>query len=82
MLTMSALLALTMTAGAPAPRAVSDSTPQKACITPDRTGSFRVTATQTDGKYGSIALVLLENVSGCLEASSSPTIVVRRRSMG
>ena len=68
MLTMSALLALTMAADAPAPRPVSDST-QKACITPDRTGSFRVTATHPDGKHGVIALVLLENVSGCLEAS-------------
>lgn len=69
MLMMSALLALTMAGQPLAPRPASDSTMRGPCIAPSQTGSFRVTATRADGKVGVTALVLLENVNGCLEAS-------------
>jgi hypothetical protein len=67
---VTTMLALTLVA-APTPPApfISDSLPKKACVTPDRTGTFRVTATKTDGKHGILALLLLENIDGCLEAT-------------
>ena len=65
------LLALTLGAGGPTPRAhaATDSLPRANCVAPDRTGSFRITATKTDGKHGAVALLLLENINNCLEVT-------------
>jgi hypothetical protein len=69
MFLVTTMLALTL-AAAPAPLApISDSLPKKACVKPERTGTFRVTATKLDGKHGVLALLLLENIEGCLEVT-------------
>lgn len=44
--------------GAPAPRA---------CVTPSRTGTFRVVATRANSTFSRPALLVLENIDGCLE---------------
>jgi hypothetical protein len=65
----TALLMLTL-AAAPNPvvRPVADSA--KACVVPEQTGTFRLIATKADGKQGgALALLLLENIDGCLEAT-------------
>lgn len=54
---------------APPPVVASDSLPKRACVEPLRTGTFRVVATRTDGSSGALALLLLENIDGCLEAT-------------
>jgi hypothetical protein len=41
----------------------------KACVTPDHTGTFRVVATRSGGTDAVPALLLLENINGCLEAT-------------
>jgi hypothetical protein len=40
-----------------------------ACVTPDRTGTFRIVATRAGGTDAVPALLLLENINGCLEAT-------------
>ena len=73
MLISTLLFAFTMQAAEPAARlsTVSDSNavPKRSCITPERTGTFRVVATRMDGHNGVLALLLLENIDGCLEAT-------------
>ena len=39
------------------------------CIAPERTGTFRMFASKPDGSQLVAAMLLLENISGCLEAS-------------
>ena len=65
------LLAVTLTAGVSTPpaRFANDSLAKTNCVAPERTGSFRVTATKTDGKHGAVALLLLENINNCLEVT-------------
>ena len=53
----------------PEPVVAPDSIPKSTCVEPHRTGTFRVVATRTDGKAGAVALLLLENIGGCLEAT-------------
>lgn len=60
------LLLLTLNA-TPSPAAAADSA--KACVSPEQTGTFRLIATNPDGKPGALALLLLENIDGCLEAT-------------
>ena len=64
---MSIATAMLMLSFASAPSPVSDSA--KACVTPEQTGTFRIVATKSDGKSGALALLLLENIGGCLEAT-------------
>jgi hypothetical protein len=50
------------------------------CVAPEHTGTFRVTASKADGTGGIPALLLLENIEGCLEATfitdgSSPAAI-------
>jgi hypothetical protein len=50
------------------------------CIAPEHTGTFRVTASKIDGTEGVPALLLLESIDGCLEATfvtdgSSPAAI-------
>ena len=63
---MGALAAIS--AGSPAQTA-RDSIHTKACVTPDRTGTFRIFATRNGGTDGVLALLVLENINGCLEAT-------------
>jgi hypothetical protein len=51
------------------------------CVAPENTGTFRVTASRVDGTQGIPALLLLENIEGCLEATlitdgSNPAAIV------
>lgn len=81
MFIIAQLAAAALMAGAPlspaptvAPRA------NISCVTPDHTGTFRVTASTVDGKQGVPAVLLLENIEGCLEATfitdgSSPAAI-------
>jgi hypothetical protein len=39
------------------------------CLTPQRTGVFRLSTTRADGMPGVPAMLVLENIHGCLEAS-------------
>ena len=64
---MSIATALLMLTLSTAPSAVADSA--KACVAPEQTGTFRIIATKSDGKSGALALLLLENINGCLEAT-------------
>jgi hypothetical protein len=46
--------------------------PQRACIAPTQTGTFRFTAVDSSARDASrtqIGVIMLENVDGCLEAS-------------
>jgi hypothetical protein len=68
--TMVMVALVTAGAAAPAPaQTARDSVPAKTCIMPERTGTFRVVATRTNGNNGVLALLLLENIDGCLEAT-------------
>jgi hypothetical protein len=42
---------------------------QAPCIAPDRTGTFRLVAAKPDGSQAIPAILVLENIGGCLEAS-------------
>src|SRR6185503_11593492 len=53
---------------------------QASCVSPARTGTFRMMTTRLDGTYVRPALLVLENIEGCLEATfvtdgSSPAII-------
>ena len=63
---MGALAAIS--GGSPAQRA-GDSIHTTACITPDHTGTFRIVATRAGATDAVPALLLLENINGCLEAT-------------
>jgi hypothetical protein len=78
------LAAAAIIAGAPVGPAVTSSSAHvrapEACVTPEHTGTFRVTASKLDGTQGVPALLLLENIEGCLEATfitdgSSPAAI-------
>jgi siroheme synthase (precorrin-2 oxidase/ferrochelatase) len=78
------LLALALTGGEPAhARAVPvDSTGAKSCIAPARTGTYRVLAVSTKGNEPRAAILLLENIQGCLEVTlvtdaSGPAVIDR-----
>lgn len=68
---VTTLLALAFVGTAPSHPA-SSPTPRhssSACVTPERTGTFRVLATKVDGTNPVPAMLLLENIEGCLEAT-------------
>jgi hypothetical protein len=75
------LFAAAVIAGAPAsPAPTVAPRAREGCVAPDITGTFRITASTTDGKQGVPALLLLENIEGCLEATfltdgSSPAAI-------
>lgn len=39
------------------------------CVSPERTGTFRIFAAKPDGSQAIPAILVLENINGCLEAS-------------
>ena len=82
MLTNTLILAAALlgsTGPKPATRAVHTA-PTKPCVAPQRTGTFRVVTKTTNGAIGSPAILMLENLNGCLEATyvtdeSSPVLI-------
>lgn len=53
----------------PTPRAAARPSSQPGCVTPDVTGTFRITATPTTEQHGMPAVLMLENIEGCLEVT-------------
>jgi hypothetical protein len=82
------LLALALFAGdSNAARARASHAPAPSCIAPARTGTFRMMTTRVDGTYIRPALLVLENIDGCLEATfvtdgSGPAIIDRLKVQG
>ena len=72
MLIAASVFALSMFGGDPAhARAIPvDSTSStRACITPTRTGTFRLLALSKKGNEPNTAILMLENIQGCLEVT-------------
>jgi hypothetical protein len=72
MLIAASVFALSMFGGDPAhARAIPvDSTSAtRACITPTRTGTFRLLALSKKGNEPNTAILMLENIQGCLEVT-------------
>lgn len=76
MLLINAALAFTLMGGAAPQLKIATARvepthnePARACASPARTGTFRVTAVTTDSTNAKVGMILLENVDGCLEAS-------------
>src|SRR5689334_18179862 len=85
MFVAATLLALALFAGdTTTVRHASARTPsaQASCVAPARTGTFRMMTTRLDGTFVRPALLVLENIDGCLEATfvtdgASPAIIDR-----
>jgi hypothetical protein len=82
MFIVAQLAAAAVIAGAPSvpPSNVAPSRAAAVCVTPEHTGTFRVTASKVDGTQGIPAMLVLENIDGCLEATlitdgSSPAAI-------
>ena len=71
MLIAATLLALSMFGGDPARARATpvDSGTAPGCITPTRTGVFRLLAVNKKNKEPSTAVLMLENIQGCLEVT-------------
>jgi hypothetical protein len=68
MLAASVVLAISLLGSAASPRpAVHSTTPT--CITPVQTGTYRVIAMKPDSSSARPAMLVLENIDGCLEAT-------------
>jgi len=67
----TALLAFALTSGESAhARAIPvDSAAAQACITPARTGTYRILAISKKGNEPRAAMLVLENIQGCLEVT-------------
>jgi hypothetical protein len=67
----TALLAFALTSGESAQaRAIPvDSTAAQSCITPARTGTYRILAVSKKGNEPRAAMLVLENIQGCLEVT-------------
>lgn len=67
----AALLALTFTRGESAPaRAIPvDSAGARSCVSTARTGTYRILAISKRGNEPRAALLVLENIQGCLEVT-------------
>ena len=65
------LLALALFGGEPAhARSIPvDSVATRTCVSPTRTGTYRVLAVSTKGKEPRAAMLVLENIQGCLEVT-------------
>jgi hypothetical protein len=71
MIFATALLALALTGGESAQaRAIPvDSAGVQGCITPVRTGTYRILAISKKGNEPRAAILVLENIQGCLEVT-------------
>ena len=67
------LFALALISLSPAPTPSNARAPHHrattTCIAPERTGTFRIFAAKSDGSQAVPAMLVLENIEGCLEAS-------------
>ena len=85
MIIAASVLALTLFGGEPArARAITvDSGAAKpSCLAPERTGTFRMLALSTKSNEPSTAILMLENIQGCLEVTfvtegAGPAIIDR-----
>lgn len=64
------------------PAAPGTASARASCVAPSRTGTFRMMTTRLDGTFVRPALLVLENIDGCLEATfvtddASPAIIDR-----
>ena len=59
----------TAAASAQPARIALASAPRPACTAPAQTGIFRITATKPDGSGVRPAMIVLENIDGCLEVT-------------
>jgi len=68
---VTTLLAFALVGGQPAPaRAMTvDSTTTRSCVSPARTGTYRILALSTKGNEPRAAMLVLENIQGCLEVT-------------
>lgn len=89
----STLFLATALLGGPSPKPAAhtthdtQNTAAKSCIAPEHTGTFRVMTTSPSGAVGAPAILMLENIYGCLEATyvtdeSSPVIIDQLRVTG
>ena len=71
MLIAASVFALSLAGGEPAlARAVRvDSGATRTCISPTRTGTFRLLAMSKRGNEPNTAILMLENIQGCLEVT-------------
>ena len=71
MILATALLALALTRGESAHARVIpvDSAGARSCITPTRTGTYRILAISKKGNEPRAAMLVLENIQGCLEVT-------------
>jgi hypothetical protein len=71
MLFATTVLALALVGGQPAhARATTvDSSSTRACVAPPRTGTYRLIAMGNKGAEPRAAMLLLENIQGCLEVT-------------
>jgi len=67
----TALLALALTSGESAhARAITvDSAGARTCVSPARTGTYRIVAVSKKGNEPRAAMLVLENIQGCLEVT-------------
>ena len=49
--------------------ALAVATPTPSCTTPTQTGTYRFTALNADSTNAVVGMIVLENISGCLEAT-------------
>jgi hypothetical protein len=81
MMLSATMLALALIGGGPKTPAIAlAAAPAKACLSVDRTGTFRVVTKKAGGTALGLGLVVLENINGCLEATfitddSGPAII-------
>ena len=68
---VTSMLSLALMGGSPTPppSLTTHPSPRPACITPNQTGTFRITATKPNSSLGVPALLVLENIEGCLEVT-------------
>ena len=71
MLIAATVFALSLFGGEPAHARATpvDSGASPTCITPSRTGTFRLLAVSKKGNEPNTAMLILENIQGCLEAT-------------
>ncbi len=65
----SAILALSLLAGTASLRPAAPHVSRPACVEPTRTGTFRLITMKADSSSARPAMLVLENLDGCLEAT-------------
>jgi len=81
------LVALAASPAVPPAQSHTHARAPESCIAPEHTGTFRLTASRVDGTQGIPAVLLLENIDGCLAATlitdgSNPAAIDRLAQSG